>query len=85
MESGIGIRTPKQAIRILALLVESGMIYILIGVSFALVYDHGLSQFLFYLKVTSLALIVISTRFGLTMPKNLSIIVGIQLVVRNSF
>jgi len=33
MESGIGIRTPSQAIKILALLVESGMIYILIGVT----------------------------------------------------
>jgi len=32
VESGIGIRTPRQAFRILAILVESGMIYILIGV-----------------------------------------------------
>jgi len=33
MEGGIGIRTPKQVLRILAILVESGMIYILIGVT----------------------------------------------------
>jgi hypothetical protein len=33
IESGINIRTPRQAIRILAILVESGMIYILLGVS----------------------------------------------------
>jgi hypothetical protein len=33
MEGGIGIRTPRQAFKILAILVESGMIYILIGVS----------------------------------------------------
>jgi hypothetical protein len=33
IESGIGIRTPRQVIRILAILVESGIIYILIGVS----------------------------------------------------
>ena len=44
MESGIGIRTPSQAIRILALLVKSGMIHILIGVSSALVYKHRLSD-----------------------------------------
>jgi hypothetical protein len=35
MEGGIDIRTPRQALRILAILVESGMIYILIGVSSA--------------------------------------------------
>jgi len=33
MESGMGVRTPTGAIRILALLVDSGMIYILIGVT----------------------------------------------------
>ena len=40
MEGGIGVRTPRQAIRILALLVESGMIYILIGVSSASEFKH---------------------------------------------
>jgi hypothetical protein len=35
MEGGIGIRTPGQALKILAILVESGIIYILIGVSSA--------------------------------------------------
>ena len=48
MESGIGIRTPTQAIRILALLIESGVIYILIGVSSALVYKHGFSYHVFF-------------------------------------
>jgi hypothetical protein len=32
MESGIDVRTPRQTTRILVILVESGMIYILIGV-----------------------------------------------------
>jgi len=48
MESGIGIRTPTQAIRILALLIESGVIYILIGVSSALVHKHGFSYLVFF-------------------------------------
>jgi len=33
MESGIDVRSPRQAFRILAILVESGMIYILIGIT----------------------------------------------------
>jgi hypothetical protein len=41
MKSGMGVRTPTQTVRILGLLVESGMIYILIGVSSASVYKHG--------------------------------------------
>jgi hypothetical protein len=85
MESGIGIRTPRQAIRILALLVESGMIYILISVSFALVYNHRLSQFLFSLQGTIMTLVAISTRVGLGVVLQLSTAVGIQLVVRISF
>jgi hypothetical protein len=48
MESGIGIRTPTQAIKILALLIESGVIYILIGVSSALVYNHEFSHPVFF-------------------------------------
>jgi hypothetical protein len=85
MESGIGIRTPRQAIRILALLVESGMIYILIGVSFGLVYNHRFSQFLFSLQVTIVTLVAISTRLGLEMVLSLSVNVGIHLAVRNRF
>jgi hypothetical membrane protein len=85
IESGIGIQTSRQAIRILALLVKSGMVYILIGVSFALVYNHRLSQFLFFLQVTSVALIVLSMHFRLSMVLSLSMIVGIQLAVHNSF
>ena len=48
MESGTSIRTSAKAIRILALLVESGMIYILIGVSSALGYKHGMSHFFLF-------------------------------------
>jgi len=56
MESGIGIRTPRQAIRILALLVESGMIYIMIGVmSVAMI---GISMRFGLTMVFSLSLIV---------------------------
>jgi hypothetical protein len=46
VESGIGVRTPRQASRILALLVESGAIYILIGVSPAMLYKHWLPWFI---------------------------------------
>ena len=56
MESGIGIRTPTQAIRILALLIESGVIYILIGVSSALVYKLVFSHFFFRSRALSLLL-----------------------------
>jgi len=41
MTSETGGQMPAQAMRILALLVESGMLYILIGVSSASVYPHG--------------------------------------------
>ena len=37
MKSGTGTQTPTRAVRILAILVESGVFYILIGVSSALV------------------------------------------------
>ena len=33
MTSGDGIRTPTRAIRILGLVIESGMLYIIVGVS----------------------------------------------------
>jgi hypothetical protein len=84
MDHGIGIRNPSQAIRILALLIESGMIYILIGVSLALVCNQGLYQFGFSLQVTSMVLMGISMRFGLDMVFGLSKVVGIQLAVRIS-
>ena len=88
MESGLGVRTPRQGIRILGLLVESGVIYILIliGVSSALVYEHRFSLFLL-LQVTALASIpMIQDR----MSDDLGLIfmrfwpVGVQLTVRNS-
>lgn len=51
--SGVGIRTPTQAIRILGLVVESGMLYILVGVSSAcLVHGrkHGSSRVIFLVR-----------------------------------
>jgi hypothetical protein len=85
MEDGIGIRTPRQAIRILAVLVESGMIYILIGVSYASVHTQGLSRFLFSLQVMSLASIFIFLHFGLGNLSYTFLPVSTQLVVRGSF
>jgi hypothetical protein len=86
MESGVGVRTPRLAIKILAVLVESGMIYVLIGVSSASVYKHGLSRFPFSLQVTTLASIVISlVRLQLSEIPTVITLVDIQLAVRNSF
>src|SRR5579863_6495590 len=84
MESGIGVRIPGQAMRVLALLVESGMSYILIGVSFALVYEHRLSRS-FPFQVASLASIIISLHFGLTNITIIFMLVAIQFVVRKTF
>ena len=85
MESGTGIRTPTQAIKILALLIESGAIYILIGVSSALAYKHGLSRSLFSLQIATLVTITICIHFGLGGISDVFLPVGIQLAVRNSF
>jgi hypothetical protein len=84
MESGMGVRTPRGAIRILALLVDSGMIYILIGVSSTLVYKHGLSQ-IFFLQVTILVSIVSFLSTGLPEISTVFLRLGTQLSVRNSF
>jgi hypothetical protein len=59
-ESGIGVRTPTQGIKILVLLVESGMIYILIGVSYSLVYKHGSSQFFFLPRSRAWSLLLLA-------------------------
>jgi hypothetical protein len=80
----MGVRTPTGAIRILALLVDSGMIYILIGVSSTLVYKHGLSQ-LFFLQVTILVSIVCFLSTGLSEISTVFLRLGTQLSVRNSF
>jgi tryptophan-rich sensory protein len=87
MESGIGVRNPTQATRILVLLVESGVIYILIGVSSALVYRHGLSDswLFFALQVMSLASITIFQHFGLGGISDIFLSVSIQLAVRDNF
>ena len=48
--NGDGIRTPTRAVRILGLVVESGMLYILIGVSSACLvhgHKHQSSRFFF--------------------------------------
>jgi hypothetical protein len=52
-ENGVGIRTPRQAIRILAVLVESGMIYILIGVSSSWCSCEGCHDFSFVFRSRS--------------------------------
>src|ERR1700752_4696097 len=84
VESGIGVRTPRQAIKILALLVESGVIYILIGVSSVVVYRPGLSRTSFSPQVTSLTSIVVFVDLRLVNMATLFLRVGVQLVVRNS-
>ena len=84
MESGIGIRTPTQAIKILALLIESGAIYILIGVSSTLAYKHGLSRPLFSLQFSSLVTIAIRFQSGISVIGDVSMPVGIQLAVRTA-
>jgi hypothetical protein len=84
MASGISVRFSTQTIRILALLVESGVIYILIGVSSAFLYKHGLSRLL-SVQVTVLASLVFFLRFGLQSLSDIFMPVGIQLVVRNTF
>jgi len=85
MESGIGVPTPGQVTRILALLVESGMVYILIGVSSSLEFKYGLSRFHLSLKVTSVISIIISLRFGLDDISTAFTLVSMQLTVRNNF
>jgi hypothetical protein len=85
MENGISDQTPRGAFRILALLVESGMIYILIGVSFTLVFKYGLSRILFSLQLTTVVSVVISLRLGHNVTSTIIAIVGIQLAVRNAF
>ena len=83
MESGTGIRTPTQAIKILALLIESGAIYILIGVSSTLAYyKRGLSRSLFSLQFSSLVTMTICFLLGLSFG-DVYIPVGIQLAVRS--
>jgi hypothetical protein len=85
MESGVGVPAHGQVTRILALLVESGMVYILIGVSPALKFKHGLSRFHLSHKVTSVISIIISVRFKLEDISTAFTLVSIQLTVRNSF
>jgi hypothetical protein len=85
MENGSGVRIPKQAVRILGLLVESGMIYILIGVSSASVYKHEFPRTLFSLQVMNLTSHAILLHFQLGVLTDVFMPVGIQLVVRNSF
>ena len=88
MKSGIGVRTPTQAARILALLVESGVLYILIGVSFALVlHKHESSQILvfFSLQVMTLVSALISGRMPIGVLGDILMPVAVQLAVRNCF
>jgi hypothetical protein len=80
----MGVRTPRGASRILALLVESGMIYILIGVSSALVYKHSLSQ-LFFLQVTTLASMIGFLGTSLSDISSVICRLGTQLSVGHNF
>ena len=81
-ESGIGIRTPRLGIRILAVLVGSSVIYILIGVSSASVDKQGFSRFLFSLQVMILASTSMFLHVGLL--SSLFKRVAQQLVVRDT-
>jgi hypothetical protein len=82
VESRIGIQTPRKAIKILALLVESGVVYILIGVSSAFVYKHELSWISFSSQIMSLA----SMASFIGGPTSTVIyLVAIHLAVRDSF
>ena len=84
MTSGEGIRTPTQAIKILGLVVESGMLYIFIGVSSSCLvhgHKHGSSRLFFSRQVVALISPIIHLPFGtlgdIFMP------VTVQLAVRN--
>ena len=84
--SGIGIRTPPRVIRILALVVESGMLYIFIGVSSAcLVLHHGHthepSRVFFSRQVVTLVSPFIHLPFGTL--SNIFALLTSQLAVRN--
>ena len=86
MTSGVGIRTPTRGIRILALVVESGMLYIFIGVSPAcLVHGHKYrpSHVFFSRQVVNLVSIFIHLPFG-TLSKIVMPLAS-QLAVRNHF
>ena len=67
MTSGDGIRTPTQAIKILGLVVESGLLYIFIGVSSdCLVHEHkhGSSRFCSSRQIVALVSPFINLPFG---------------------
>ena len=86
MTSGVGIRTPPRVIRILALIVESGMLYIFIGVSSAcLVHGrkHGPSRVFFSRQVVTLVSPFIHLPFWTL--SNIFALLTSQLAVRNHF
>jgi hypothetical protein len=88
MQSSIGARTPRQTIRILALLVESGVLYILIGVSSALVpHKHESSRILWFLslQIMTLASPFISGRLPSGALGDIFMPVAVQLAVCNRF
>jgi hypothetical protein len=79
----MGIRTPRQAIKILALLVESGLIYILISVSSAFIQNPGCHNF--FLQVTSSVTLFISTFLLISEFASVFLLVAAEVVVYNIF
>ena len=85
MTSGVGIQTPTRGIRILALVVESGMLYIFIGVSSACLvhgYKHGSSRDFFSRQVGALVSPFIDP-IRTVMFSNIFFSSAFQLAVRN--
>jgi hypothetical protein len=87
MECGTGVRTPTRGIRILAILIESGMIYILIGVSFALAYKCIVTTYFSNPQVTVFTAVAVLFFLHLNHGalSNVFIPVCTQLVVRSIF
>ena len=86
MTNGDGIRTPTRAIRILGLVVESGLLYIFIGVSSAYLvhgHKHQSSRFFFFRQVVALVSPFIDLPSG-TLSEIFLPLTG-QLAVRNHF
>jgi hypothetical protein len=85
MVSGVGARNPTHAIRILTLVVESGVLYVLIGVSSASVpHTHRTSWTFFSLQVVTLATVFIPNILPYGALGDIFMPVSVQLAVRNS-
>jgi len=88
MTSGVGIRTPTLAIKILALVVESGVLYIFIGVSPACLvhgHKHGSSRVFLSRQVAVLVSTFINLPSDSGTLSNIFGSVTVHLAVRNHF